>query len=320
LEDSNHAGWKASTTPLKICPERLLWLQQKGLIQLEPVRGNTHFFNGVATHRTGVHFNYIVVAEQEQGQNVWGIYLNTSGGGFVQEVGSTPRSYYMPSVFGTRYEAMLAMTNPMGHASWPVNDFRNAITGDYDLFSVWPTREKYDAKGMDHRVLGTAQARTDIKAIDHMEHHFTTVDGHAQATKLGNLTDRLYLICQLLNSAIGGEQSASVPPGPFPKRMVCWHSDETARPGVGDVDLPLIAFFPWGGEVGLEDIADFRAVVRYCMLGGFAVQLAEGWLLAPDASNPNRLGPEGYGGTIETWERQSDGTPNPLQIPSWYNG
>jgi hypothetical protein len=30
-----------------------------------------------------VHFNYIVVAEQEQGQNVWGIYLNTSGGGFV---------------------------------------------------------------------------------------------------------------------------------------------------------------------------------------------------------------------------------------------
>ncbi len=148
LEDKNHAGWQASVTPLKIYPEQLLWLQQKGLIRLEPVKGNTHFFDGVATHTTAIHFNYIVVSKQEQGQNVWGIYVNNSAlVRFTQEVGALPRSYYMPAVFGTRYEALLAMTNPLGHASWPRGDFRNAITGDYDPFLVWPTNRDYDPNG-----------------------------------------------------------------------------------------------------------------------------------------------------------------------------
>ena len=324
MGDTNHAGWAASTTPLKLYPERVRWLQRKGIIAIYPMPRNPDVYTGTANHSTGVHFKYILAWEMFQGQRVWGVYFDTDSSPFRQEVGGTSRSYYRPGLrdlFSTRYEAMLAMTNPAGYASWPAGDFRNAITGDYDLFAVWPRANEYDPEGRDRRVLGTAHALSDSDAIDHMEHHFTEVGGHAQATKIGNITDRLYELCQLLNSAIGNATSpGSVPAGPFPKRMVCWHSDEAARPGVDDVDLPLIAFAPSGLELGLETIDDFRRLVDEAVRQGFAVNLAEGWVRNPNPAKakPNQLG-GAYLDLIPNWQRGHGNAPQPLAIPAWYN-
>ncbi len=326
LGDTNHAGWSASTTPLKLYQQRVDWLLAYLPLQVSAM--GPDIIRGTANHASGIHFVYALIKEQIQGQFVWGVYFDNSRSPYRQEVGSASRTYYRPTIwnmFDTQYEAMLAMTNPNGHASWPVGDFRNAITGDYDLFAVWPMAAMYDPEGQDRRLFGTAQARTDIAAIDLMEHHFTQVGGHAQATKIGNITNRIYMICQMLNSAIGGARSAaSVPPGPHPKRNVCWHSDESARPGVDDVDLPLIAFAPSGVEVGIENINDFREFVDACLEQDINVTLAEGWILNPDPAHHkgNRIGtgPGGlYTNLVPKWRRGPGGAPDKLNIPSWYN-
>ncbi|MCX6590040.1 MAG: anthrax toxin-like adenylyl cyclase domain-containing protein [Acidobacteria bacterium] len=319
IVDTNHAGWKAATTPLKLYPARVRWLQRQGLIHITPVGRDSNRYTGVARHSTGISFQYVLIYEQVGGQNVWGVYLDNKATPRLhpQEVGVARRYYYQQGRFGTQYEAMLAMTNPIGYTSWPTGDFRNAITGDYDLFALWPTVAAYDHSGKDRRILGTASALTDGRAIDHMEHNFTEVDDHHQATKIGNITDRLYELCQLLNSAIGGAVSPnSVPSGPFPERMVCWHSDEAARPGVTDVDLPMIAFAPSGLEIGVETMADFKELVDVALVAGFKVNLAEGWTSHAKAK-PNQLGPD-YLPLVPSW--RPPGQPAPmLKIPAWYN-
>lgn len=329
MGDTNHAGWSAGVTPLKLYQQRVDWLLANGL-QVNAMGAD--IILGTANHNTGIHFAYALIKEQVGGQGVWGVYFDNSKSPYRQEVGPASRSYRRESawnIFDTRFEAMLAMTNPSGHASWPAGDFRNAITGDYDLFAVWPMADAYDPEGADRRLFGTAQARTDNTGanplIDQMEHDFTRVGAHAQATKIGNITNRIYLICQLLNSAIGQAHSAtSIPQGPHPKRNVCWHSDESARPGVDDVDLPLIAFAPSGAEFGIENINDFRDFVNACIDHEINVTLAEGWILNPDPANRkgNRLG-TGPGGLYESlvpkWRRGPGGVPQKMDVPSWYN-
>ena len=95
--------------------------------------------------------------------------------------------------------------------------------------------------------------------------------------------------------------------------MVCWHSDEAARPFVNDVDLPLLAFNGGtGNQVGIETIADFRTDVNRCVRAGVGVNLAEDWVLTPTPNKPNRLGP-GYAG------HQAQVHDSQIQVPDWYN-
>jgi hypothetical protein len=210
--------------------------------------------------------------------------------------------------WGTLYEPMLAMTNPIGHRSWPGDDFRNAITGDYDLFAVWPYAEEYQHYGDDHRPLGTARGWADRDRIVHQLERFFTRSG--QGTKIGNITNRIYHVGQLLNSTIG--MANTFAGGPFPHRNVIWHSDEAARPFVNDVDLPLIAFAPSRLEVGIDTILDFRGFVLNCLLEGIYVTLADGWVLAPDAKKPNRLGPA-FAPLVPSW------LGGQRRVPNFYN-
>jgi hypothetical protein len=132
-----------------------------------------------------------------------------------------------------------------------------------------------------------------------------------QATKIGNITNRIYEVCQFLNSAIAYTKSGAY--GPFPKRMVCWHSDESARPGVNDVDLPFISFSPSGLEVCVTSIPDFKAFIRAYQSLGFHVSLAEGWTLDPTDKKPNRLGQE-FADYVPTFS-----SADKWNIPRWYN-
>ena len=153
--------------------------------------------------------------------------------------------------------------------------------------------------------------------VNQLERCFTL---GGEGTKIGNVTNRIHLICQLLNSTIGGASTrvGNQTWGPFPKRNVCWHSDEAARPFVDDVDLPLIAFAPSGLELGIETIQDFQIFVREALAEGFAVRLAEGWAFASTANKPNRLGP-GFAALVPRWQRDAFGRPSPQAIPDWYN-
>lgn len=325
LTDRDGAGWTADTTPLQITEERRVWLVQQEIIDLLQVGDNR--YDGWATCPVGpllsIHYRLLRL----DAESPWGVYLdNQANGAFRQEVGGAPRIFYESGqsrrarkrkdlpFYQSEIEAVLAMTNPATHRSWPDGDFRNAVTGDYDLMAIWPLVEHCDPQGKDRRVLGTARGWSERYLYENvLERNFTT---SGQATKLGNITGRIYEICQLLNSAIAAATTGEW--GPFKDRMVCWHSDESARPFVDDVDLKLVVFSPSGLEIGIETIEDFKALVDTSLTDGFSVTLAEGWTLEPDQEHPNRLG-SAYRPLVPEWERNELNQPKPADVPDYYN-
>ena len=180
--DTTGSGWASATTPLKIYTERIDWLVRQGKI-IVAARGPNRKV-GAARHAIGINFHYSLERDRAT-PRVWHVCIdNTRMHHLRQETGAPRpgRALY--------YEPLLAVTNPPTHRSWPPGDFRNAITGDYDLFAVWPfDRADYDPHGKDRRVLGTSRGWSDRGIIEVLESDFT-VGG--QGTKLGNMTDRLY--------------------------------------------------------------------------------------------------------------------------------
>jgi hypothetical protein len=319
LHDTTGSGWRASTTPLKIYYHRILWLCRTGRIHIQRVGANTRRdrYEGMVS-QAGVCFHYALFKESA---HVWGVYIDTlKSAGFQQEC-----DLPAPALLHGRWQPLMAMTNPPTHRSWPEGDFRNAITGDYDLFGVWPREADYRPEADDRRILGTAHVHTNAALIDEREADFvdptpvrpgsSSIIRTRQATKIGNITNRIYEVCQFLNSAIAYTSSASTGRvyGPFPKRMVCWHSDESARPGVNDVDLPFIAFSPLGVEICVTSIPDFKTFIEMSEDAGYHVSLAEGWTLAATDKKPNRLGAE-YARLVPTFR-----TSEKWNIPRWYN-
>lgn len=305
----NRSGWVAETVPLKLYSARIDWLLKQKLINAR-MNGAASRYDG-EVNKHGVNFKYSLRKEFSRDGVVWGVYVEDAG---FKQAGGT----------GKAGDPLLAMTNPREHRSWPADDHRNALTGDYDLFTVWavsrstlkpgekPGPQHYDHDGDDRRVLGGAQNWTNRKQIEHdLERYFTK---GGQGTKLGNMTNRVYLICQLLNSGAGIASSSSGGRswGPYPNRMVAWHSDETTRPFVNDLDLPLIAFPPNRDEIALESLHDFKQFIYMCVSEGIHVTLGEGWTLDPTHDKPNRLG-VGYRSLVPTWKGGQ------WKTEDWYN-
>jgi hypothetical protein len=295
------AGWVADTVPLKLFPQRVDWLLGKGregaTINARLSKNQSQYEGEV--NENGVRFAYSLRKEFSSEGVVWGVYIEDAG---FKQAGGT----------GKAGDPLLAMTNPRNHRSWPAGDFRNAVTGDYDLFTIWPHVADYDHDGDDRRVLGGAQNWTNREHIETALERNYTVSG--QGTKLGNMTNRVYMVCQLLNSGIGVAQGGSDGKtwGPFPRRMVCWHSDETTRPFVSEVDLPLIAFAPSRVEIGIETITDFKQFIGMCQAESIHVTLGEGWTLNPAPGKQNRLG-TAYARLVPKWMGGQ------WKVPDWYN-
>ncbi len=296
LLDSEGQGWKASVTPLKISRGRIGWLTANGYIN--PVR-KAERWDGTANHPTGISFKYSLIPDPVI-PGLYGVYFDQTElhRRWLQEKGGAVVHYHPR--YGASYEPMLAMTNPPEHRSYRGETYLNAITGDYDLFAVWPYVGSYDAGpyGLDHRPLGTVKGsvtQAERENVERLERNFTV---NGQGTKLGNITPRIYLICQLINSIVARQQ-------------VLWHSDEAARPFLDDVDLPVMAFTPAGNYVGIETIFDFKVFIRYCDEAGIKVSLSNAWAQDATADKPNRLG-AAYAGYVP-----ADGVR--IIVPDWYN-
>jgi len=305
--DHERQGWKASVTPLKIYTGRIDWLKGQGLINVRKIAGR---LDGVASHFSGVSFRYSLIKDPKS-HDLWGVYFDeTWSTRFRQERGPAILRYHPK--WGKGFEPMLAMTNPPEHRTYPEEHHLNAITGDYDLFAVWPYDASYDEDGADHRPLGTTRGVTpdERKEIDRLERNFTQKHkGQRLGTKLGNITDRLYMVCQCLNSVIGSKSIGRW--GSFPKRNVLWHSDESARPFLDDVDLPIIVFTPIGNEFGINNIFDFKVFISFCRKEGIRVTLSSAWTQDPTVKYPNRLGSEFEHLVPKRTQRKI--------VPRWYN-
>jgi hypothetical protein len=304
VDDHEGQGWLASTTPLKISIHRIKWLIEKKIIVAHFRDGDR--FDGIAEHKTGIRFNYSLIRETPV---LYGVFFDNTGlpgTGWIQEIGASEARHSM--IYGASFEAMLAMTNPPEHRKHKNNHYKNAITGDYDLFAIWPYvggPAAYDASayGLDHRPLGTVKGSIgrERDRVEKLERDFTEKENpdhrRGQGTKLGNITPRMYMICQLINSIVGSQ--------------VLWHSDEAARPFLDDVDLPIMAFTPAGNYFGIENIEDFKVWISVCEDMGLKVTLSNAWTQDPEGKHTKRLGTE-YRRLVPP-----DGTR--IIVPRWYN-
>ena len=309
IHDAEGQGWHASTTPVQISLNRIKWLKANNLI-VAHYRGRR--FEGIAKRGEEMQFAYALIPVAA---DLFGLYFDNHGPAHTQWMqergaGVEPQYYSVLGRTWTKLEAMLAMTNPVGHRKFPREHYLNAITGDYDLFAVWPFvggDKGYDASayGLDHRPLGTVRGAEGDGAdnIDRLERDFTARRDMeppgtlGQGTKLGNITPRMYMICQLINSIVGTQ--------------VLWHSDEAARPHLDDMDLPLIAFNPNGNYMSIETVEDMKTFISFCDASGIRVSLSNAWTMVPTAEKPKRLGPD-YNRFIP-----ADGTR--IIVPRWYN-
>ena len=272
--DEEGQGWKAGTTPLIISQQRVDWLTARKLIAVKPVGPDR--FDGLAQHHSGITFHYSLI---KLPGNTYGVYFDhTKTVKWSQEKGRENVKHHPK--WGPSYETMLAMTNPPDHGIRTKEERFKAITGDYDLFAVWPFTGAYDPNpyGLDHRPLGTVKGsigKAERTNVDKLERSFTA---SGQGTKLGNITPRIYMVCQLINSIVG--------------RHVLWHSDEAARPFLDDVDLPVLAVTPRGNYVGIEDVFDFKVFISFCDKEGIKVTLSNAWAQDPTDKHKNRLGAE----------------------------
>ena len=137
--------------------------------------------------------------------------------------------------------------------------YREAMTGDYDLWAVFPPADQVQPRGVDQRpVQGSERFRMPISAFIAQE------DPH-----MGNITARAQDIKNRLNTAI---RSAGYTGG----NMV-HHSDEAGRPMVDEVELEFIAFIPHHPGAYFiktkDDLAQFfKLVVR-----DYSITLNPGW-------------------------------------------
>jgi hypothetical protein len=121
------------------------------------------------------------------------------------------------------YDPLLGLSNP--HAPYAgANAYLNAVTGDYDLFGLWPHKDT--APVMDTRMAGMRPDITNQQIVE------------GEHPLLGNITNRVYEVGQLVNS----QMAARLASKKKPNRV--FHSDEAGRPFIDDVDLPAAAFIP----------------------------------------------------------------------------
>ncbi|MFY7909659.1 MAG: anthrax toxin-like adenylyl cyclase domain-containing protein [Emticicia sp.] len=217
------------------------------------------------------------------------------------------------------FKRLRAMTNAHKPYKLDENAHLNALTGDYDLFAVWPytiSIEKKDKNGnvvldengkvifeyeydenLDVRVAGMMQNLDDKELIKK--------EGEDDIGKVvGNITDRVYLIGQLINSTLPFEEIKVIddPNSNDPKKEFkievtnkplkdyigksskleanrVYHSDEAGRPFVKSVDS-AVGFGP-DGEVfeitAKNAVNDLSNAIVYFHHKGYKCFVNKGW-------------------------------------------
>lgn len=142
-------------------------------------------------------------------------------------------------------------------------DHKRAVTGDYDLFAIWPHVDH--GSSADQRVAGMNKGTTDDQIVE-----------GEKAGKIGrstgNISERAYEIGQMINSKIGA---------PFNR---VYHSDEAGRPEIDSVDAAVV-FDPDGETMyeirdGRNAGDDLSALIKHYTSGEnqYRCYVNKGWL------------------------------------------
>ena len=270
--------WGAEAVPVYISERRRRWLMKEGVVRFAD--GSRDVIAGAPW---GSVMRFRLLSETPLGANepMWGLYYHPDEKAQAKGL----------QVGGGQEEAGLLHVMAMRDPFCAVGGYRSATTGDYDLFAVFPPKDKhvrrnqalgdlrrnviaYDPAGMDGRpVPGSATGQPGYSEFDANEftgHKATDAEGYRRAG-LGNITPRIIALEDKLNAGI---RRAGYTGGDL-----VHHSDEAGRPMVNDVDMPVIGFVPGDfSPYGLQHVSEFKEFVRLCSKEGYHPMLNPGWL------------------------------------------
>jgi hypothetical protein len=154
------------------------------------------------------------------------------------------------------YYPVMAMTNPHQPYSGDLA-YLNGVTGDFDLYAVWPKVPNED----DNRIVGMKSGMTNEDIIKG--------EKSARLAKLiGNISQRVFNIGQEINSLILHQYPQN------PNRV--FHSDEAGRPFVDSVDS-AVAFTPDKKIYKIQNAKDLGNFINMMSDQGYSCYVNKGW-------------------------------------------
>ncbi|MEO1348599.1 MAG: anthrax toxin-like adenylyl cyclase domain-containing protein [Cyanobacteria bacterium J06635_15] len=147
------------------------------------------------------------------------------------------------------------------------NRYKNAVSGDYDLFAVWPftpnasfemttriseleSQPNDDPLGPEDRQNLFIPVETKKNALEIAKSRNVFVEfigtyqelDEKEDPEVGNINDLVSITAQTLNSLVQAIYQGQPDGGQFPNRA--FHSDEGGRPGVDEIEYPIAFFVP----------------------------------------------------------------------------
>jgi hypothetical protein len=183
------------------------------------------------------------------------------------------------------------------------DNYKNCVTGDYDLFACWPKSDyswkemlrqselKFKSKNIEAEgsllIIGLKPKKTSnqllvefilgVPALNNLEH-----------ADYGNTNNLTMMAAGMLNSLAGliyeSKDKPKVPNKAF-------HSDEGGRPLITDIDFPVSCFLPKDlltktnathdnfRKGMIENASDFIDMISFCNLNNYKITLSHGWLI-----------------------------------------
>ncbi len=211
----------------------------------------------------------------------------------------------------TNFYPILVTQNP--YPTYLGNDPRNAVTGDYDLFSVWPAavfNRLEEVIRISESKIAPPPARlfagalfapirgknTSMQLVQAPNVYieiipsFREIEG-LEHPVLGNINDGVHLAAGMLNAMVYAEYQK-----PKNAPNVAFHSDEGGRPEVFEIEFPVAAFIPAGVKrppespnrecivtnvpygLVLKNASDFMTFIEL-LKDQAIIPLAYGWLM-----------------------------------------
>ncbi|MFT4615286.1 MAG: hypothetical protein ACI9NT_002438 [Bacteroidia bacterium] len=229
--------WRASTIQICLSDARLQELSNwsdpdNRNAQITPISINDTLRIGTVT--TPVNFHYVLRKEQRNGDRVWALYYTDKP---LPRASVAWRAHWDIIVGSYDLKPLESLVNP--YPAYVLGHYKNACTGDYDLFGIWPKKRYFQPMGEDRRIAGMPQQVNGANAqIAQWEDQRT-----------GNISDRVHTVGQTINSLM----HSTIKGGHGAARDVVHHSDEAGRPFISGIDDHVIAFIPGlDMVVGLE--------------------------------------------------------------------
>jgi hypothetical protein len=177
----------------------------------------------------------------------------------LKAIDSIPSSLAFPRVAAIKFHKINGIMNPFPPFSTEAEKYKNAVSGDYDLFAIWPDMDLHQDElirqseitiGGDNRLGGkiftTHFGYKNNFAIEYVPGFAELAPNGGvmkESAEFGNMNNLGHLVSGILNSAAAStinELNTNIVSG----ANKGFHSDEGGRPGIMEIEFPIAVYLP----------------------------------------------------------------------------